>query len=94
MIDKQDIETLEKIAKGIDNTLDICDTYLSYNDFLKLNKIIVKLLTIEEKAEKFDKLITKMLSYKSSFRIDNGILYYCINHGLDGGVMHPLIRVD
>ena len=42
-INKRDIDTLERIAEGIDKTLDICDLYLSYNDFLKLNKIIVKL---------------------------------------------------
>jgi len=40
---KRDIERLEKIAKGIDKTLDITDLYLSSNDFLELNKIIIKL---------------------------------------------------
>ena len=43
MITKKDIEILDKIADGIDKTLDVCDLYLSYDDFLKLNKIIVKL---------------------------------------------------
>ena len=43
IFNKNDIIILEKIAEGIDKTLDITDLYLSYNDFLELNKIIVKL---------------------------------------------------
>lgn len=42
-LNESEINRLEKIAKGIDKTLDITDLYLTYNDFLDLNKIIVKL---------------------------------------------------
>lgn len=42
-LNEDEINKLEKIAEGIDKTLDITDLYLTYNDFLDLNKIIVKL---------------------------------------------------
>lgn len=44
------------------------------------------------KAEMFDELIKEMLTYKNTFIIDDGMLYYCQEDDV-GTVLSPLIRI-
>ncbi len=46
----------------------------------------------EDKAEKFDELLENLLKYKSMFKIEDGMLYMCLDR--DGMVLHPLLRLE